>query len=130
MSRPTQYVAIALVHRQDQWLVAKRPPGAHLGGRWEFPGGKCEPGETPVNTALRELREECGISAAIEHTLTALSHDYGDRIVHITPVVCRWEAGEPAAIASDECGWVSADELKSLDMPAINAQILRELFGR
>jgi mutator protein MutT len=128
MSKPTQHVAIALVHRQDQWLVAKRPPDAHLGGLWEFPGGKYELNEPPADAALRELREECGVLATVERMLTPLSHDYGDRIVRITPIVCRWEAGEPAAIASDECGWASAEELTSLDMPAINARIVRELL--
>jgi mutator protein MutT len=127
VSKPVFDVALALVHRDGRWLVTKRYPHAHLGGLWEFPGGKCGPDETPMHTALRELREECRVQAVVQHSLDRLTHDYGDRVVNITPVICRWESGEAQPVASQECRWVSREELARLEMPAINADILRNM---
>jgi 8-oxo-dGTP diphosphatase len=120
-------VAVAIVLRDGRYLVARRPLGAHLGGLWEFPGGKCEANETATEAALRELREECGIEALPERSLRQFRHDYGDRIVELTPIVCRWVSGEARPLGSVECRWVSFNELCALRMPALNAEILREL---
>lgn len=120
-------VAIALVRRGSRWLVARRHQKAHLGGLWEFPGGKCETGETPQVAATRELREECGVLAVAERTLTPIRFDYGDREVVITPVICAWTAGDARPLESQECRWVSLAELRELAMPAANEQVVREL---
>jgi len=127
LSPPSFDVALALVYRRSRWLVAKRSDDCHLGGLWEFPGGKCEPGETPIQAALRELREECGIEAEARKVMPAFECEYEDRRVSITPVVCEWKSGEARPIASDECRWATLAELRRLDMPAVNAEILREL---
>ena len=127
MSKPVLQVALALVYRDEHWLVAKRYAQAHLGGLWEFPGGKCEPDEPPMRAAIRELREECGVRAVAERALELLTYDYGDRLVHITPVICRWEAGEPHPIGNEQCRWISSSELRRLEMPPINAEILRAM---
>lgn len=120
-------VAVAVVHRDGLWLVAQRHPDVHLGGLWEFPGGKCEPNESAEAAALRELREECGIEALAERVLPELRHDYGERIIELTPVLCRWTAGEARPLESVQCRWVSLTELHQLEMPAMNAEILHEL---
>lgn len=117
-------VALALVHRDDLWLVAKRHAHAHLGGLWEFPGGKLHPGESPEECAVRELVEECGVVATVEHTLPTVVCEYNDRIVHLVPVICRWVRGEAQPLASDACLWVTRDQLLRLDMPAVNAGII------
>lgn len=124
---PVRRVAIAIVLREGRYLVAKRHPDAHLGGLWEFPGGKFEATETAQQAALRELREECGIEALPERSLRQFRHDYGDRIVEITPTICRFASGEARPLGSVECRWVSLQELRELKMPAANAEILREL---
>jgi 8-oxo-dGTP diphosphatase len=120
-------VAVAIVGRDGRWLVAQRHPHAHLGGLWEFPGGKCEADETAQAAALRELREECGVEAFVERVLPELRHDYGDRVVELTPVLCRWASGEARPLGSAACRWVSLHELRGLQMPAMNAAILAEL---
>ena len=127
MSTPSISVAVAVVHKNGLWLVAKRHPHVHLGGKWEFPGGKSEPGETAEQTALRELEEECAVHAAIDHKLDTLRCDYGDRIVHLTPVICHWRSGQPKPIACAETAWVTLEQLARLDMPALNASILQAL---
>lgn len=121
------HVALALIVHQGRWLVARRRPDAHLGGLWEFPGGKCQPGEPPQNAAVREAREECGIEVEALRVMPTFSHDYGDRIVHLTPVVCQWLSGEPMALDSEECRWATLSEIRRLEMPAVNHDILREL---
>jgi len=127
VSKPVLDVALALLHRDGRWLVARRFAQAHLGGMWEFPGGKREPGESPGRAAVRELLEECGVDAAAERTMRSVTCEYEDRVVNLTPVICRWRAGEPHPIGNEECRWVSADELGRLEMPAVNEMILREL---
>lgn len=120
-------VAIALVHRGNHWLVARRRPEAHLGGLWEFPGGKREGVERPAETALRELREECAVEAVVEAELETLRHDYGDRVVSLTPLVCRWRSGEGVPHGCEECRWATLGEISGLPMPALNAEIIHAL---
>lgn len=127
MPESAREVAVALVCRGSRWLVARRLPNAHLGGLWEFPGGECQPNEQPGDAALRELREECGIDAEIECTLEPVLHEYRDRRVNLTPVLCRWRAGEPRPLGNDGCRWVSFAELRRLEMPPANARIIRRL---
>jgi 8-oxo-dGTP diphosphatase len=125
--KPHLRVAVALVRRGSRYLVARRHDHAHLGGLWEFPGGKCEPGEGEAHAALRELREECGVEAIEERELPAFEVDYGDRHVRLTPIICRWTAGQGEPLHSQECRWVSLAEMRRLDMPEVNAAIIREL---
>ncbi|MEP0848037.1 MAG: (deoxy)nucleoside triphosphate pyrophosphohydrolase [Phycisphaerae bacterium] len=127
MSKPRFQVAVAIVRQHDRWLVARRHDHVHLGGHWEFPGGKLDAGETPARAALRELREECDVDAEVERELAPLDCEYDDRIVKLHPVLCRWIDGEATALASQECRWVTLGELRRLDMPAINREIIREL---
>ena len=95
MSKAVQQIGLALVRRDDCWLVAQRRREAHLGGCWEFPGGKCQPSETPTQAALRELYEECAVRATMERVLNTVRYEYEDRILLLTPVICRWDSGEP-----------------------------------
>ena len=125
--KPTIHVALALVNRAGCWLVTRRPDHVHLGGSWEFPGGKCEPDESPQQAALRELLEECALHAAVVRKLATVEYDYGDRIVRLTPVECQWTGGEPRPVASDEYRWVSKRELRGLNIPPANAQLIDDL---
>lgn len=95
---------------------------------WEFPGGKCEPQESATQAALRELHEECGIEATAERELSELPCDYGDRIVILVPVMCQWRKGVPTPLASQECRWVTIEEMRALDMPTVNADILKAVL--
>lgn len=123
--KPSYRVALAILRRNGLWLVARRHDHVHLGGMWEFPGGKCESNESPSDAAIRELREECGVEATADRELDAVPCDYGDRTVILIPVLCRWRAGEPTPLASQECRWVRRDEFRALEMPTVNSEILR-----
>lgn len=127
MAKPVHVVAVAFVHRDDRWLVPRRRKDAHLGGYWEFPGGKRRAAETATTTGLRELREECAVVATPERVLAMLAWEYEDRIVQLTPVVCRWDTGEPRPLGCEACGWLPRGQLAELRMPPINAEAIRGL---
>jgi mutator protein MutT len=127
MEKPFFFVAIALVYRNGRWLVAKRTQSAHLGGLWEFPGGKIETGETPAQAAIRELWEECRVVAQPANVLPARLHEYADRRVEIYPVSCRWQSGEAQAAGNLECRWVTPAELSRLPIPPANAAIIADM---
>lgn len=129
MERPAYRVSLALVRHDGRWLVARRPLDVHLGGLWEFPGGKCEAGESDAQAAIRELHEECGVEGRVGRVLDSIAVDYGDRIVVLTPVLCTWIAGDAQPLGSLECRWVSEDELRRLEMPEINAEIVRRALA-
>jgi mutator protein MutT len=129
MLKPTYDVALALVHRGGMWLVARRKRTAHLGGLWEFPGGKCLPNETPAQAALRELFEECGVQASVERVAGTFNREYDDRVVRLTAVVCRWEHGQAEPLGSAACRWVSRGQLAQLEMPPVNADVIRAALG-
>lgn len=121
---PVVRVAVAIVRRGGRFLVGRRPQEAHLGGLWEFPGGKCEPGESEGDAAVRELREECNVCAIVTRLLPQLRHDYGDRIIELTPVICRWERGDGEPLGTEACQWSTLEELRQLPMPEMNGEIL------
>jgi mutator protein MutT len=129
MAKPHFDIAIALVRHDGRWLVARRHPDVHLGGMWEFPGGKMEPGESLAAAAQRELLEECDVHATVESILDALYCEYDVRTVVLHPVVCRWVSGEARPLGSAECRWVTPEELQKLEMPPINAALVAAIRG-
>jgi len=127
-SRPRRHIALALVHHEDRYLVARRPADAHVGGFWEIPGGKREPGEDDRTTLARELHEEVGLELLAARHLVDFSHDYGDRYLSFHCYRCK--VFDPAAakpLASSELRWVTARELLGLEFPPANAPLLERL---
>lgn len=120
-------VALALVHQGRRWLVAKRPSHVHLAGFWEFPGGKIERDESIATAAIRELKEECGVSAVVERELAPVDWSFEERCVTLYPVICRWDAGDAQPLHGDECRWVTIVELRDLRMPGSNEGIIAAL---
>jgi mutator protein MutT len=124
---PTIEVAIGLVWKDGRLLIARRPEGVHLGGLWEFPGGKCEPGETPETCLLRELREEAGIEGVVIGRREAIEFSYPERSVRLHPIDCRWLAGEPRPAGCQDLRWVSPGELSGYEFPPANAALIASL---
>lgn len=127
MSKSTHHVAVAIVRRDGFWLVARRRANVHLGGLWEFPGGKLRDDESAEDAAIRELREECAVDADAIRALPPQTHEYDDRLIVLTPVLCRWIAGEGAALDAEECRWVDSRGLAALEMPPLNAALIQML---
>jgi mutator protein MutT len=120
-------VAAALVFREGKLLITQRYSDAHLGGLWEFPGGKREANETFEDCLQRELREELGISVAVGELLESLTHAYPEKTVHLKFYRCRWEEHEPQALGCSAFRWVTAGELKDYAFPAADARLLGKL---
>jgi mutator protein MutT len=124
---PTIDVAAGLVFREGKLLIARRHPEAHLGGLWEFPGGKREPGESFEACLARELREELGIEAAVGELVESLTHEYPGKIVHLQFYRCLWKEREPQALGCADFAWVGAAELRNYPFPAADERLLEKL---
>jgi 8-oxo-dGTP diphosphatase len=123
-------VAIAVVLREGRVLVARRPSESHLGGLFEFPGGKIERDESPEAAAARELVEETGLSTVHAEPLTVFLHSYPGRTVRLHVFLVRDSEGEVASPSGQSWEWVPRDALHGLPMPEANRAILRALGWR
>jgi mutator protein MutT len=121
-------VTAAVIERDDAYLVTRRPSGAHLEGCWEFPGGKCEQGESHVASLEREIAEELGAGVTVGHEVFATTHAYADRVVELHFFACCLK-GQPRAVLGQEMRWVSREELSSLSFPPADAELIRKLAG-
>lgn len=120
-------IALALVWRGDELLITRRLANVHLGGLWELPGGKCEPGESPAACAAREVREEVGLAVTVLRPRLVIEHTYGDRAVRLHPFDCRYEGGELQPLACGACRWVKTIELIHYEFPAANRPLFEAL---
>jgi 8-oxo-dGTP diphosphatase len=121
-------VALAVAARSGKLLVRRRAPGSHLAGRWEFPGGKVEAGESPSDAARRELGEETSLRARGLEPLVVVVHDYDDRSLSIHAFFAPEPEGEPKAGAG--WVWLGIGELRGDEVPQANLPILRALRWR
>jgi 8-oxo-dGTP diphosphatase len=128
MTRPRLVVTAAIVERDGAFLVTRRPDGTHLEGHWEFPGGKCEPGETLAECLLREMLEELGVAVIVCGEEYATSHPYDDRDVELHFLRCELR-GEPRACLGQEIRWVPRAELAALPFPPADAELIARLAG-
>lgn len=124
---PAIDVAAALVFRDGKLLVTQRHAGAHLGGLWEFPGGKREPDETFEECLARELREELGIEVEVGDLLESLTHEYPEKTVHLRFFRCRWKRYEPQALGCSAFTWITPPQLNDFAFPAADARLLNML---
>ena len=124
---PILDVAAGLIFRDGKLLITQRPAKAHLGGLWEFPGGKREPGETFEHCVARELREELGVEVEVAEPLEILTHEYPERSVHLKFFHCRLPQGEPRPLGCAACKWIRMEELEEHDFPAADARLLEKL---
>lgn len=120
-------VAAGLVFRDGKLLIAKRYPDAHLGGLWEFPGGKREPGESFEQCLQRELLEELNIEVRVNALVEILTHDYPGKRVELRFFRCEWFRNEPQPLGCAAFDWVGAEQLKDFEFPAADERILARL---
>jgi A/G-specific adenine glycosylase len=128
---PFQVIGVGIVlDDEDRVLIDQRPPEGLLGGLWEFPGGKQEPGEPIAATIARELREELAIEVEVGDELISLDHAYSHRRLRFLVHLCRHLGGEPRPLACQQVRWVAVDELDAYPFPAANARIIAALRQR
>jgi 8-oxo-dGTP diphosphatase len=109
-------VAAALYDRSGRVLIAQRPAGKHLAGRWEFPGGKVARGESEREALVRELREELGIGVSAAAPCMRLRHAYPDRDVELSLWIVERFSGEPASLDGQLLKWVAPGRLAAEDI--------------
>lgn len=126
-TRPLTQIAIAVVQKNDRFLIGQRPAGVALAGLWEFPGGKLEPGESPEEAAARECWEETGLVARARFHYPRQEHDYAHAKVRLHFIACELvdQAAEPHA----PFRWVPRAELANYEFPAGNRKLLAQLLS-
>ncbi len=122
-------VACALVDPDRRVLIAQRPDHKSMGGLWEFPGGKVEPGETPEAAIIRELREELRVDTkeACLAPLSFVSHDYDSFHLLMPLYVCRKWQGSPQALEHQALKWVRPQKLRDYPMPPADEPLIAHL---
>jgi len=122
-------IALAVIRhpRTDAVLIARRKDDAHLGGLWEFPGGKCLAGEAPADCAVRETLEETGLAVFILEAWPIIPYAYPERLVTLHPFLCRARAAEALPLASREVRWALPSALGEYAFPPANAPLLARL---
>jgi mutator protein MutT len=120
-------VSAGLIFRNGKLLIAQRHPEAHLGGLWEFPGGKREPHESFEQCLQRELREELGVEIIVGELFESVTHSYPERVVLLNFFLCQLAHGEPQPLDCAAVKWVTRTELPAYEFPAADASLLQKL---
>ncbi len=125
-------VAGALRGADGRWLMHRRPEGKHHAGLWEFPGGKVESFEMPVQSLVRELAEELGIRCRAEDCEPAFfaeseGREEGRQLVILLYTLAAWE-GEPRALEGGAVAWFSPAEALALPKPPLDVKLAQALL--
>jgi len=121
-------VTAGILSRDGRVLIARRKPGKHMGGKWEFPGGKIEEGESPEQSLCRELEEELNLRARVGQLLCCVPYE-GDGI-SLELMVYRVDdfEGTPALREHQEIRWVAPRELRSYELADSDRKVVEQLF--
>lgn len=125
---PEKNIGVAVItDAQGKILIDRRKQEGLLGGLWEFPGGKIEPGETMEECVRREIKEELNIEIAVGSKLMTIDHAYTHFKVRLNVFNCTHLSGEPQPLECDEIRWVTLDEISDYPFPKANTQIIEAL---
>jgi len=119
-------VVAAVIARGDDLLVTRRLDGAHLGGLWEFPGGKVQAGESRVAALIREIREELDAGVEVGALILDTTHAYDERTVRLFFYDCRL-VNAPRPVLGQEMRWIARHALGELEFPPADAELIRRL---
>jgi 8-oxo-dGTP diphosphatase len=122
-------VVAAVIERAGRILIARRHGGSHLGGLWEFPGGKRQPGETPEAALVREIREELDAAVTVGELLDDVEWTYPEKTVRLLFFRCAL-AGEPRAAEGQEIAWVAPADLDRYEFPPADEGLVARLRRR
>jgi 8-oxo-dGTP diphosphatase len=123
---PRIVVTAAVIEENGKFLVTRRPDGVHLEGFWEFPGGKCEQGESHAASLEREIAEELDTPMIVGREVFSTVHTYTDRVVELHFFAGRLTS-KPRAVLGQEMRWVTREELRRLPFPPADEELIRLL---
>jgi A/G-specific adenine glycosylase len=126
-SIPHYIVTAAVIHRNGRVLITRRPANGLLGGLWEFPGGKQEPGEDLHACLKREIEEELAVPILVGEKVGVFRHAYTHFKVTLHAFECQLHSGEPRAVQADEVCWVMPKQLEEFPMGKIDRQIAAQI---
>jgi len=131
-SPPREFTVVAAVIRdlEGRVLMTQRPEGRHMGGLWEFPGGKIDDGEAPSQALMRELHEELGIEIVVQRPLTFAVHEEPDLRILLLFFDAQISGGKPRGCEGQAVEWVAMQDLLSLPTPPADAELIRLLANR
>jgi 8-oxo-dGTP diphosphatase len=118
-------VVAAVMQKDGKYMIARRRPGKHLAGYWEFPGGKIEEGETPEESLQREMQEEFGVHAEIGDYLGDSVHDYGSKIVRLMAYKATVEEDIHQSTDHDLIEWVECSRMSSYQLAPADIPLLQ-----
>lgn len=122
-------VVCAVIESDDGLVLAcQRADDRHLGGLWEFPGGKVEDGESANEALVREIREELDIEIQTLSELRPVVWEYEERTIQLHPYRCKIVSGEPRALEHKEIAWSKLEELDQYEWAGADLTIVRELM--
>lgn len=128
---PHKQIGVAVIYDDSgRILIDRRRQEGLLGGLWEFPGGKIEPGETVEECVRREIQEELGIDIEVQDALITIDHTYSHFKVTLNAFNCLHLSGEPQPIECDEVKWVTLDEIDAYPFPKANGRIIEAIKQR
>lgn len=124
-SRPIPVVC-AVIEQAGRLLLAQRPADKHLPLKWEFPGGKVEPGEDPAAAIIREIREELGCAIHVVRPLPAFLHDYQTVVIEMIPFLCVLVPDSPAPHPHEhvQLAWARPESLQHYDLAAADLPVI------
>jgi 8-oxo-dGTP diphosphatase len=127
MPRGQTRVAAGIIRKEQRILIARRPPGKHLEGLWEFPGGKQEDGETIQECLVREIREELDILVEPVSLVMTSAHEYPEKRVVLYFFECMKISGTPRPVQGQELIWARPFELFDLEFPPPDRALVEKL---
>ena len=129
MTSIRRFTVVAAVIRDNEGrvLLGRRPMNKHMGGLWEFPGGKIDDGESPEEALVRELLEELGLTIAVDQPLTFAVHEEPGLEILLLFFAARILSGEPAPNEGQEIRWVPVNDLPSYPTPPADARLVELL---
>ena len=120
-------VTCAIIEQNGKILIARRAAEQKLAGKWEFPGGKVEDGESPEECLERELEEEFGIQVEVGEFITSNKHHYDHISIELLAFRVKYISGEFTLTDHDKIEWVNPGELLDYDLAEADVPIAREL---
>lgn len=127
--RTIRVVAALIQDERGRVLITQRKPRAFMPLRWEFPGGKVEPGESDAQALVREIKEELGVSINVDKHYLGLLHEYPDFVIDFHVFRCSILDGDPECIGVNDFRWVDTDDLESFDFPPADEPTVKRLLA-